>query len=98
MTRRNSAPKARFETIEILLLWEGRVSRSRLLDLFNIHETLANWDIAGVRAENPEAHERVIRPHSPYSNGIAVAHPSVLFESRGILRPKSWPNFGGKCI
>jgi hypothetical protein len=26
MTRRNSAPKERFEAIEILLLWEGRVS------------------------------------------------------------------------
>lgn len=35
---------------------------------------------------------------SAYSNGTAVAHPCVLFESRGILRPKSWPNFGGKCI
>lgn len=57
MTRRNSAPKERFEAIEILLLWEGRVSRSRLLDLFNIHETLASRDIAGFRAEYPDACE-----------------------------------------
>lgn len=55
MPRRNSAPKERYEAIEILLLWEGRVSRSRLLDLFNIHETLASRDIAGFREQYPGA-------------------------------------------
>lgn len=57
MPRRTSAPKERYEAIEILLLWEGRVSRSRLLDLFNVHETLASRDIAGFRAEYPGASE-----------------------------------------
>lgn len=57
MPRRTSAPKQRLEAIEILLLWEGRVSRSRLLDLFDIHETLASRDIAGFRADHPEACE-----------------------------------------
>jgi len=57
MPRRNSAPQERYEAIEILLLWEGRVSRSRLLDLFNIHETLASRDIAGFRLEYPNACE-----------------------------------------
>ncbi|MNO20002.1 hypothetical protein D3C76_97480 [compost metagenome] len=57
MPRRNSAPQERFEAIEILLLWEGRISRSRLLDLFNIHETLASRDIASFRVRYPEACE-----------------------------------------
>jgi len=57
MPRRNSAPKERYEAIEILLLWEGRVSRSRLLDLFDIHETLASRDIAGFRKQHPDACE-----------------------------------------
>lgn len=57
MPRRTSAPKERYEAIEILLLWEGRVSRSRLLDLFNVHATLASRDIAGFRAEYPDACE-----------------------------------------
>jgi len=57
MPRRNSAPKERYEAIEILLLWEGRVSRSRLLDLFDIHETLASRDIAGFRERYPAACE-----------------------------------------
>lgn len=57
MPRRNSAPQERFEAIEMLLLWEGRVSRSRLLDLFHIHATLASRDIASFRAEHPGACE-----------------------------------------
>lgn len=57
MPRRNSAPKERYEAIEMLLLWEGRVSRSRLLDLFDIHETLASRDIAGFREQYPAACE-----------------------------------------
>lgn len=57
MPRRNSAPKERYEAIETLLLWEGRVSRSRLLDLFDIHETLASRDIAGFREQYPAACE-----------------------------------------
>lgn len=55
MPRRNSAPQERYEAIELLLLWEGRVSRSRLLDLFTIHETLASRDIAGYRLLYPHA-------------------------------------------
>ncbi|MBP5090505.1 WYL domain-containing protein, partial [Pseudomonas chlororaphis] len=57
MPRRNSAPQERYEAIELLLLWEGRVSRSRLLDLFTIHETLASRDIAGYRLLYPHACE-----------------------------------------
>ena len=57
MPRRNSAPKERYEAIETLLLWEGRVSRSRLLDLFDIHETLASRDIAAFREQYPAACE-----------------------------------------
>jgi len=57
MPRRSSAPKERFEAIEILLLWEGRVSRARLLNLFDIHGTLASRDIASYRLQYPEACE-----------------------------------------
>lgn len=57
MPRRSSAPKERFEAIEILLLWERRVSRSRLLSLFDVHETLASRDIANYRLQYPDACE-----------------------------------------
>lgn len=55
MARGSSAPQARLEAIETLLLWEGRVSRSRLLDFFDVHETLASRDITAYRAANPYA-------------------------------------------
>lgn len=45
----------RHEAIELLLLWEGRVSRSRLLDLFGMHETQASRDIASFRKAYPAA-------------------------------------------
>lgn len=64
MPRRSSAPKERFEAIEILLLWEGRVSRSRLLDLFDVHETLASRDIASYRSQYPDACEPEIASKS----------------------------------
>jgi predicted DNA-binding transcriptional regulator YafY len=57
MPRRSSAPKERFEAIEILLLWERRVSRSRLLSLFDVHGTLASRDIANYRLQYPDACE-----------------------------------------
>ena len=46
MPRGSKAPHERMQAIEILLLWEGQVSRSRLLDFFEIHPTLASRDIA----------------------------------------------------
>lgn len=55
MARGSSAPQARMEAIETLLLWEGRVSRSRLLDFFEVHETQASRDITAYRAEHPDA-------------------------------------------
>lgn len=57
MPRRSSAPQERLEAIEILLLWEGRVSRSRLLSLFDVHETLASRDITNYRLQYPDACE-----------------------------------------
>lgn len=45
----------RQEAIEILLLWEGRVSRARLLELFGMHETQASRDIASFRKTHPTA-------------------------------------------
>lgn len=45
----------RHEAIELLLLWEGRVSRSRLLELFAMHETQASRDIASFRKAHPTA-------------------------------------------
>lgn len=64
MPRRSSAPQERFEAIEILLLWEGRVSRSRLLSLFDVHETLASRDIANYRLQYPDACEPEIASKS----------------------------------
>ena len=46
---------SRHEAIELLLLWEGRVSRSRLLELFGVHETQASRDIASFRKAHPTA-------------------------------------------
>lgn len=80
MPRRNSAPQERFEAIEILLLWEGRVSRSRLLDLFHIHETLASRDIAGFRAEYPDACEA--EPSSKSYVSTARLQPTL---TRGVF-------------
>jgi len=45
----------RQEAIELLLLWEGRVSRARLLELFGMHETQASRDIASFRKAHPTA-------------------------------------------
>lgn len=45
----------RHEAIELLLLWEGRVSRSRLLELFGMHETQASRDISSFRKAHPTA-------------------------------------------
>ena len=55
MPRGSSAPQARLEAIETLLLWEGRVSRSRLLEFFDVHETLVSRDIASYRGAHPDA-------------------------------------------
>ena len=48
-------PPGRPDAIETLLLWEGRVSRARLLDLFGMHETQASRDIQRYRAAYPKA-------------------------------------------
>ena len=55
MTRTRAALQARLEAIEILLLWEGRVSRARLLDFFEIHSTHASRALAACRDAYPEA-------------------------------------------
>ncbi len=55
MTRTPAALQARLEAIEILLLWEGRVSRARLLDFFEIHSTHASRSLAAFRDAYPEA-------------------------------------------
>jgi predicted DNA-binding transcriptional regulator YafY len=55
MPRGSAAPQLRLQAIETLLLWEGRVSRRRLLDLFDVHPTLASRDIAAYRARFPGA-------------------------------------------
>lgn len=54
MPRSSSAPAERLLAAEILLLWEGRVSRGRLLDFFAIHPTLASRDLASFQKENPD--------------------------------------------
>jgi predicted DNA-binding transcriptional regulator YafY len=46
---------SRNEAIETLLLWEGKVSRARLLELFAMHETQASRDIASFRKAHPTA-------------------------------------------
>lgn len=45
----------RRRAIEILLLWEGRVSRGRLLELFDVHGTLISRDITAYREAFPDA-------------------------------------------
>jgi predicted DNA-binding transcriptional regulator YafY len=55
MPRSHAAPEERLRAIELLLLWEGRVSRGRLLELFEVHGTLASRDIATFRQAYPEA-------------------------------------------
>lgn len=55
MPRGSAAPHLRLQAIETLLLWEGQVSRARLLELFDVHPTLASRDIATFRARFPSA-------------------------------------------
>lgn len=57
MPRGSGPSQLRLHAIETLLLWEGRVSRARLLDLFGVHPTLASRDIAAFRAQFPDACE-----------------------------------------
>jgi len=53
---RSSPPLVdRQKAIELLLLWEGRVSRGRMLELFEVHETVASRDIASFRQAYPGA-------------------------------------------
>lgn len=55
MPRGNAAPEERLRAIETLLLWEGRVTRGRLLDLFPVHETMASRDLLAYRQQFPRA-------------------------------------------
>jgi predicted DNA-binding transcriptional regulator YafY len=55
MPRSAAPPEARLRAIEVLLLWEGRVTRGRLLELFSIHETMASRDISTFRGQFPDA-------------------------------------------
>lgn len=55
MAQRTIQSEERLRAIELLLLWEGRVSRARLLQLFDVHETLASRDIAAFRLRYPHA-------------------------------------------
>lgn len=55
MPRRNVEADVRAKAIEVLLLWEGEISRSRLLDLFEVHATVASRDIAAFREAFPDA-------------------------------------------
>jgi len=55
MPRPSIQPEERLRAVELLLLWEGRVSRARLLELFAVHETMASRDIAAFRSAFPEA-------------------------------------------
>jgi len=48
---------SRHRAIETLLLWEGRVSRARLLELFGVHGTQASRDLASFRQAYPAACE-----------------------------------------
>lgn len=53
---KNAAPaEDRQRAIEILLLWEGRVSRGRLLELFDMHGTMLSRDITSYREAFPDA-------------------------------------------
>lgn len=53
MTRSSVAPQERLAAIEILLVWEGRVSNARLRDFFPIHVTMASRDITAYRELAP---------------------------------------------
>lgn len=55
MPRRNVEADVRARAIEVLLLWEGEISRSRLLELFEVHATVASRDIAAFREAFPDA-------------------------------------------
>lgn len=55
MASSSANAEIRNRAIEILLLWEGAVSSSRLRELFAVHRTLASRDIAAFRAEFPQA-------------------------------------------
>lgn len=55
MPRPSIQPEERLRAVELLLLWEGRVSRARLLELFAVHETMASRDIAAFRSAFPAA-------------------------------------------
>lgn len=45
-------------------MWEGGVSRSRLLDLFDVHGTVASRDIAAFREDFPDACDHVLATKS----------------------------------
>lgn len=55
MPKSANNPDERQRAIEILLLWEGRVSRARLLELFDVHGTVLSRDIAAYREAFPDA-------------------------------------------
>lgn len=57
MPRGQAAPEERLRAIETLLLWEGRVTRGRLLELFAVHATVASRDILAYRRQFPGACE-----------------------------------------
>jgi len=54
MPRSSYQPIERLRAIELLLLWEGRVSRGRLLDFFTIAPSLASRTLADFRREYPD--------------------------------------------
>ena len=64
MPKRSFEADVRARAIETLLLWEGEVSRSRLLELFPVHGTVASRDLAAFRAALPEACEPVLASKS----------------------------------
>jgi hypothetical protein len=55
MPRGYVAPEERLRAIETLLLWEGRVTRGRLLALFPVHETVASRDLLAYRQKYPRS-------------------------------------------
>lgn len=54
MPKSSVTTEERQRAIEILLLWEGRVSRGRLLELFDVHGTVLSRDIAAYREAFPD--------------------------------------------
>lgn len=54
MPKSSVTTEERRRAIEILLLWEGRVSRGRLLELFDVHGTVLSRDIATYREAFPD--------------------------------------------